>query len=79
MGEEYLVYREDHEEFTVDVYPNTYAVEWFDPENGTVAHESDRTVIVEGDEVFTPPAGFLADAVLYLTIYERTPRHSRPR
>ena len=31
VGEEYLVYRENHDEFTVDVLPNTYAVEWFNP------------------------------------------------
>ena len=83
VGEEYLVYQPQHEEFTVSLPANTYAVEWFDPHTGEVVSEPDRTVIEDADEIFTMPdwleEKFEYDAVLFLTIYERDHILSRPR
>jgi hypothetical protein len=67
-GSEYLVYQPDDGGFTVTLTARTYACEWFDPVQGSVA----GTGIVEaagGDCSFTAP--FAGDAVLYLKAADR--------
>ncbi|MBW2528441.1 MAG: hypothetical protein JRI23_29975 [Deltaproteobacteria bacterium] len=64
-GGEYLIYQPTQGSFTVDLPAGDYDYEWFDP----MTHAVDETGTVTatgGDHSFDPPAGFTADAVLYL-------------
>jgi hypothetical protein len=63
VGVEYVVYKPDAAEFTVDLVAGEYAYEWFNPVTGTkTAAES---IAAEGGRKFFH-APFAGDAVLYL-------------
>ncbi|MBI3857663.1 MAG: hypothetical protein HY293_18430, partial [Planctomycetes bacterium] len=61
-GVEYLVYQSGSGGFTLSLGGGTYAVEWFNPSNGTTTPGANVTG--GGSAAFTPPFG--GDAVLYL-------------
>src|SRR5437868_2847484 len=61
-GRMFLVYQPDNGEFTVNLAPGTYVVEWYDPANRRAM--AGGTVTGGGESRFTPP--FAGSAVLYL-------------
>jgi Putative collagen-binding domain of a collagenase len=62
-GHEYLVYQPNAGSFTVNIQSGTYAFEWFNPANGSVAGTG-SIAASSGNRSFTPP--FSGPAVLYL-------------
>lgn len=80
VGEEYLVYQPTHGQYlTVYLPANTYNIEWFDPDTAYCSDEGPSTFLVDEDQGFTPPSGFLKDAVLHITIHETGKVDHRPR
>lgn len=65
-GHQYLVYQPDPGGFNLTVTAGTYRVEWFDPKTRQASDGGTRP-LAAGQQPFTPPTSFAADAVLLLT------------
>jgi hypothetical protein len=65
-GHQYLVYQPDSGGFKLTVAAGTYRAEWFDPVTGQATDGG--TLVGAGQQSFTPPASFTADAVLLLLL-----------
>jgi hypothetical protein len=64
VGDEYLIYQPERGRFSVRLPAGEYAVEWFDPDDGSDSMGEVR--VKSGNEDFLPPSHIANDSVLHL-------------